>query len=312
VRQGTGSALTRLRCGGSLITSRIVLTAAHCVATGDPDCGALCTPITDPPPGDGTGRWDADDLDVILGRDRLTTSAGTVHDAGEAPVTAAEYVPSTSENDWALVGLATTSAQLPVKLAGADERSLWVPGAVEAISGWGATTQGGALSDQLQEALVPIVDDATCGGALSYGARFKPAVMVCAGFMQGGVDTCQGDSGGPMQAPLAAGGYRLVGITSWGDGCAQPNKPGVYVRVGETAVRALIAEDVFALETQLGVANENIVGSGGTPKYPPLGLPATPASAAKQPAANPFAKCKKARSKKKRKRCIRKVKQRLS
>ena len=53
-------------------------------------------------------------------------------------------------------------------------------------------------------------------------ADFDPTTMVCAGLQSGGVDTCSGDSGGPLQAPRRRGVYRLVGITGWGDGCAEP------------------------------------------------------------------------------------------
>ena len=80
--------------------------------------------------------------------------------------------------------------------------------------------------------------DAYCAGAYS---EFDPKTMLCAGFPQGGVDTCQGDSGGPMYGTTAAGARRVVGATSFGEGCARPNKPGVYARVGDTELREWIA-----------------------------------------------------------------------
>ena len=62
----------------------------------------------------------------------------------------------------------------------------------------------------------------TARGAYS---DFDPTTMVCAGFPQGGVDTCQGDSGGPMFGKTSAGELRIVGTTSFGEGCARPGKP---------------------------------------------------------------------------------------
>jgi secreted trypsin-like serine protease len=85
---------------------------------------------------------------------------------------------------------------------------------------------------------VPITTDAYCGSAYS---TFDATTMVCAGFPQGGVDTCQGDSGGPLLVPTATGTLRLAGDTSWGEGCAQPGKPGIYGRLGDTALRSFIA-----------------------------------------------------------------------
>jgi len=70
---------------------------------------------------------------------------------------------------------------------------------------------------------VPVTSNAVCSDAYF---EYDSSAHVCAGFPQGGVDTCQGDSGGP----LVAGG-KLIGITSWGAGCARAGFPGVYARV---------------------------------------------------------------------------------
>ena len=89
----------------------------------------------------------------------------------------------------------------------------------------------------LQEARVPITTDAYCADAYS---NFESDTMVCAGYEQGGVDTCQGDSGGPMFGSSTLGGLRVVGTTSFGEGCARPGKPGVYARVADAPLREWI------------------------------------------------------------------------
>jgi len=109
---------------------------------------------------------------------------------------------------------------------------------METTVGWGVTSEGGSQPDRLQEAQVPITTDAYCAGAYS---DFDPKTMVCAGFPQGGVDTCQGDSGGPMFGRSSSGTLRVVGTTSFGEGCARPGKPGVYGRVADDTLRPWIA-----------------------------------------------------------------------
>jgi secreted trypsin-like serine protease len=141
--------------------------------------------------------------------------------------------------DISLIRLSQSSTMAPTQVAGAGERSIWTAGTLETIVGWGATEEGGDLPDNLQEARVPITTDQYCSGAYS---DFDPATMVCAGFPQGGVDTCQGDSGGPMFGRTSAGALRVVGATSWGEGCARPGKPGVYARVGDETLRPWIAQ----------------------------------------------------------------------
>ena len=88
----------------------------------------------------------------------------------------------------------------------------------------------------LLEAQVPIISDAACDDA--YGNEFDPQTMVCA--YDGQHDTCQGDSGGPLLVPDDGGGFVLAGLTSWGYGCADVGNPGVYTRVGATALNAWI------------------------------------------------------------------------
>ena len=172
---------------------------------------------------------------------------------------------------------------------------------------------GCARSDDLRAAQVPIIADSACGSGSVYGGRFDPSTMVCAGYLSGGVDACQGDSGGPLQSLLAAGGFRLVGITSWGEGCAQPNAPGVYTRVAGPVIRPLVGADVCVLEAANGLAHEAVI-AGATPADSPC-FSATSAAVKKKPSAavkkKPFAKCKRIKNKKKRKRCVRKVRRKL-
>jgi secreted trypsin-like serine protease len=105
------------------------------------------------------------------------------------------------------------------------------------------------MPDRMQAAQVPIVADGDCAKAYGDGS-FDAKTMVCAGYPQGGTDTCEGDSGGPLLAPVRTG-FRLVGATSFGEGCAQAGKPGVYARVAEGPIRdwlKTVVPEAFAPE----------------------------------------------------------------
>jgi secreted trypsin-like serine protease len=167
-------------CTGTLIDSTHVLSAGHCgSATG----AAVASPI----------GWPTALIDVRIGSnkpgegERVPVSRVTVSPS---------YLGLSQSNDLSILTLSRASVHAPTKVAGAAERSIWNPGVLATIAGWGALEEGGDFPDTLQKAQVPITTDAYC--AEQYGSSFDAATMVCAGFPEGGVDTCQGDSGGPL------------------------------------------------------------------------------------------------------------------
>ena len=209
-------------CTGTLVTPNWVLTAGHC---SNITAGTVASPAS----------WPPQLINVRIGGvtrtdgERRTVSRVVMHP---------DYL-LTNGYDISLLQLSQSSTKAPTQVAGAGERSIWTAGTMETIVGWGVTEEDGDRPQTLQEAQVPITTDAYCNGA--YGSDFDPATMVCAGFPEGGVDTCQGDSGGPMFGRTSTGALRVVGATSWGDGCARPGKPGVYARVGDETLRPWIA-----------------------------------------------------------------------
>jgi secreted trypsin-like serine protease len=324
--KASNSAYARQFCGGSLVTPSIVLTAAHCLYDNDPDCDPTGSPDTclpEDPEGDGTKRVDPDDVNVVLGTTKLKTAPPEAEHAVQGVAIHPDFDPGTFQNDVAYLVLAApvelSSTVQTIDLAGADEGAVWTPETLVEVSGWGSTVYGGAGVNALRAATVPIVADPTCRSSLYYGTAFDSATMVCAGFPEGGVDTCNGDSGGPLESPLEGGGYRLVGITSWGFRCAQPNAPGVYTRIAQAALRDDVVAEVAELETTYALTPEQIVGSGGEPLIRPQ-QPPPPAKGDPTPVPTPepvqpvtrapdrFAKCRKLKSKLKRKKCNRKVK----
>jgi trypsin len=199
---GSGDPYERRFCGGSVIAEDVVLTAAHCVdEVADPADLVVFS---------GSVDLESDDL--------VETAVADLHIAHDynEPIDAA--------NDWALLLLDDALDVEPIEL-GTDPEEF---DALETV-GWGQTGSGFPTVAHWVE--VPFVSDDDCEAA--YPGWVDAQTMLCAGdLVNGGVDSCAGDSGGPLMAP-ADEGLILVGIVSWGDGCAEAGSPGVYAEVAD-------------------------------------------------------------------------------
>ncbi|TRY80258.1 hypothetical protein TCAL_09442 [Tigriopus californicus] len=128
------------------------------------------------------------------------------------------------------VGISFSDNVAPACLPSSD--TWFEPGMECIIAGWGKTEAGSADEGALclQTAAVPLINTRECREMYSISNRNIVDGMTCAGYQTGGVDSCKGDSGGPLTCKVN-GRYHLYGVVSWGDGCGQRNKPGVYSRV---------------------------------------------------------------------------------
>ncbi|KAM9350957.1 transmembrane protease serine 11D [Symphorus nematophorus] len=211
---------SRHHCGGTIINSRCVLTATHCFLK--------------------YLRISRSHFRVVAGLHVLSAPGDQAQIRSISEVKMHEdYDDVTSDKDVTLVLLSSplnfTDHVQPVCTPHNVTHEFILNFSHCFITGWGSTYHKGRMMNRLQEVEVELIDRRTCN-LISWYDGLITENMICAGLESGAADSCQGDSGGPLQCYSEdEDRFYVVGVTSFGDECGLPHRPGVYARTSRFA-----------------------------------------------------------------------------